>query len=137
VPAKFVLSRARGGKFRFELVASNGKVLAQSTPHDTKRAAVSALRSVQKNAATDVVDDQTEPAKKATTTKAAAAKTTTAPRSTAGKTTARKTATRKTATGQAAATSASATTKPLATARKTAPRKRVAATGAAARATRA
>ncbi len=142
MPAKFVLSKARGGKFRFELVASNGKVLAQSTPHDTKRAAVSALRSVQKNAATEVVDDQTEPAKKATATKAAATKTT-ASKSTAGKTTARKATTRKTATGQAAATSASATTKPLATARKTTARKtttlrkRVAATGAAARATRA
>jgi uncharacterized protein YegP (UPF0339 family) len=102
VPAKFVLSKARGGKFRFELLASNGKVLAQSLPHETKRAAMAALKSVQKNATTDVVDDQSEPVK-----------------ATAAKTTGRKTAARKT-TARGATKSAAATTGRKTTTRKTA-----------------
>jgi len=108
VPAKFVITKARGGKFRFELLASNGKVLAQSMAHDTKRAAVSALRSVQKNAATDVVDDQSEPAKKATTAKTAVTKSA-ARKATTGKSAARKTAATKTAATKTAATKTAAT----------------------------
>jgi DNA-binding protein HU-beta len=103
VPAKFVISKARGGKFRFELVASNGKVLAQSMTHDTKRAAVAALKSVQKNASTDVVDDQSEPERKAAG-KAAAAKTA------AGRATARKTAAKSTTGAPARKTAARKTT---------------------------
>jgi uncharacterized protein YegP (UPF0339 family) len=125
VPAKFVISKARGGKFRFELVASNGKVLAQSMTHDTKRAAVAALKSVQKNASTDVVDDQSEPERKAAG-KAAAAKTA------AGRATARKTAAKST-TGAPARKTTGAATKATATkasTRSTA-RKRVPATATA------
>jgi uncharacterized protein YegP (UPF0339 family) len=125
VPAKFVISKARGGKFRFELVASNGKVLAQSMTHDTKRAAVAALKSVQKNASTDVVDDQSEPERKAAG-KAAAAKTA------AGRATARKTAAKSTTGAPARKTAGSATkaTAKKASTRSTAP-KRVPATATA------
>jgi DNA-binding protein HU-beta len=121
VPAKFVLSKARGGKFRFELLASNGKVLAQSVAHDTKRAAVSALRSVQKNAVTDVVDDQTEPAKKATATKATATKT--AAKKTAGRKTAVRTATAKRAAVKSSPAVKSAATMSATTAKKAAARR--------------
>jgi uncharacterized protein YegP (UPF0339 family) len=125
VPAKFVISKARGGKFRFELVASNGKVLAQSMTHDTKRAAVAALKSVQKNASTDVVDDQSEPERQPAG-KAAAAKTA------AGRATARKTAAKSTTGAPARKTAGTATkaTAKKASTRSTAP-KRVPATATA------
>lgn len=75
MPAKFVLSKGRGGKFKFELLASNGKVIATSGSYDSKRAAAAGIRSVQKNGTTAVVDDQTEPAAKAPAKRTAASKT--------------------------------------------------------------
>lgn len=93
MPAKFVLNKARNGKFSFTLVAANGSAIAKSGAYETKRSALSAIRSAQKNAATADVDDQTEP-------KTAPARQTTGRSTTSRQTGTRKTATRQTATRQ-------------------------------------
>ena len=59
MPAKFVLSRDKGGKFRFNLLATNGQVLASSEAYNTKIAANNGISSVKKNAAGATVIDGT------------------------------------------------------------------------------
>lgn len=61
MPAKFVLSKDKAGKFRFNLVASNGQVVATSQAYSTKTAANNGINSVRKNAPVAAVDDQTLP----------------------------------------------------------------------------
>lgn len=61
MPAKFVLSKDKAGKFRFNLVASNGQVVATSQAYTTKTAATNGINSVRKNAPVAAVDDQTLP----------------------------------------------------------------------------
>lgn len=62
MPAKFVLKKGNTGKFRFNLHATNGQVIASSEAYDSKQAAVNGIKSVQKNAAGAAVVDETEPA---------------------------------------------------------------------------
>lgn len=62
MPAKFVLKKGTTGKFRFSLLATNGKVVATSQAYETKRAAVAGIASVQKIAAGAAVEDLTAPA---------------------------------------------------------------------------
>ncbi len=50
---KYVLSKQRGGKFRFNLKASNGKVILSSQGYKTKDGAMSGIKSVQKNGKSD------------------------------------------------------------------------------------
>ena len=67
MPAKYVITR-KGDRFHWNLVATNGRVIASSEVYNSKAAAMAGIRSVQKNGATDVIveaDDQPEPAKKA------------------------------------------------------------------------
>ena len=59
MPAKFVLSKDKGGKFRFNLLATNGQVIASSEGYNTKAAANNGINSVKKNAATAAVQDNT------------------------------------------------------------------------------
>ncbi len=61
MPAKFVLSKDKAGKFRFNLVASNGLVVATSQAYSTKTAATNGINSVRKNAPVAAIDDQTLP----------------------------------------------------------------------------
>ena len=76
MPAKFVLKKGTTGKFRFSLLATNGKVVASSEAYETKRAAVAGIASVQKIAAGAAVEDLTvaapKPAAKAAAPKPAA-----------------------------------------------------------------
>jgi uncharacterized protein YegP (UPF0339 family) len=137
VPAKFVLSKVRGGKFKFDLLATNGKVIASSASYDTKRAAAAGIRSVQKNGSTAVVDDQTAPAAKAAPAKTAAKKTAasrtakrTSTRTTAKKATARKATASKATTAKKATPAAKKATARTSVARKTTARKRVIRTAA-------
>jgi len=81
VPAKFVLKKDRAGKFRFNLLATNGQVIAASEAYNTKAAALNGINSVRKNAAGATLDDQSvtaakaaAPAKKAPAKKAPARK---------------------------------------------------------------
>ncbi len=56
---KFVLKKGSTGKFRFNLLASNGQVVATSEAYGSKAAAMGGIRSVQKLAADATVEDQT------------------------------------------------------------------------------
>ena len=73
---RFVLDKGRTGKFRFNLLSTNGRVVATSEAYETKRAALAGVAAVQKLAAGARLDDRTEaaPAKKAPAKKAAAKK---------------------------------------------------------------
>ena len=59
VAAKFVVKKGSTGKFRFNLVASNGEVIATSEAYNSKASAMKGIESVRKNAPTAVIDDQT------------------------------------------------------------------------------
>lgn len=56
--AKFVLKKDDSGKFRFNLVAGNGQVIATSETYETRSAAVNGIESVQRNAPDAETDDQ-------------------------------------------------------------------------------
>ena len=70
MPAKFVVQKGPTGKFRFNLLSTNGQVIASSQTYESKASCMAGLRAVQKNAAGAAVDDRTVAAKPA----AAAAK---------------------------------------------------------------
>jgi uncharacterized protein YegP (UPF0339 family) len=57
--AKFIVKKGTTGKFRFNLVASNGEVIATSEAYNSKASAIKGIESVKKNAPTAAVDDQT------------------------------------------------------------------------------
>jgi len=64
VPAKYVLKKGTTGKFRFNLVATNGQVIATSEAYETRAKAMAGIESVRKNAANAVLVDGTAPAAK-------------------------------------------------------------------------
>ena len=57
--ARFVLLQGSTGKFRFNLVASNGQVIATSEAYESKQSALSGIESVRRSAPDAEVDDQT------------------------------------------------------------------------------
>jgi uncharacterized protein len=59
VAAKFVLKKGSTGKFHFNLVATNGQVIATSEAYESKAAALNGIESVQRNAPVAELDDQT------------------------------------------------------------------------------
>ena len=60
MPARFVLKRGSTGKFHFNLLATNGQVIATSEAYESKAAAMNGIESVKKNAPVAGVDDETE-----------------------------------------------------------------------------
>ncbi len=58
--AKFVLIKNTSGKFHFNLLASNGRVIATSELYNTKAAAMNGIESIRKNAAGAALDDKTK-----------------------------------------------------------------------------
>ncbi|GAA1597485.1 YegP family protein [Actinomadura kijaniata] len=56
---KFVLKKGGTGKFHFNLVASNGQVIATSESYESKAAALNGIESVRKNATDAKLEDQT------------------------------------------------------------------------------
>jgi uncharacterized protein len=58
--AKFVLKKGSTGKFRFNLVATNGQIIATSEAYESKASALKGIESVKRNAPTAEVDDQTD-----------------------------------------------------------------------------
>ncbi len=56
--AKFVLKKGTTGKFHFNLVATNGQVIASSESYESKAAALNGIDSVKKNAPVAEVDDR-------------------------------------------------------------------------------
>ena len=65
MPAKFTVKKGPTGKFRFNLVAPNGQVVATSQAYESKTACMAGVRSVQKNASGAAIDDLTATAKPA------------------------------------------------------------------------
>ena len=59
MPAKFVIKKGPTGKFRFNLVSTNGQVVASSEAYGSKASAMGGVRSVKKIAADAEVEDQT------------------------------------------------------------------------------
>jgi uncharacterized protein YegP (UPF0339 family) len=59
MPGKFVVKKGPTGKFRFNLLSTNGQVIASSEAYETKRAALNGVASVQKLAAGATVVDTT------------------------------------------------------------------------------
>lgn len=57
--AKFVLKKTTAGQFHFNLLATNGRVIATSESYKTKAAAMNGIESIKKNAPNAVTDDQT------------------------------------------------------------------------------
>ncbi len=57
--AKFVLKKTDSGQFRFNLLATNGRVIATSESYKTKAAALNGIESIKKNAPVASTDDQT------------------------------------------------------------------------------
>ncbi|HEX6673445.1 MAG TPA: YegP family protein [Actinomycetes bacterium] len=58
--AKFVLKQGSTGKYRFNLVAPNGQVIATSESYDSKSGAINGIESVKSNAPSAKVDDETK-----------------------------------------------------------------------------
>jgi uncharacterized protein len=56
---KFVVKQSQNGKFRFNLVASNGQVIATSETYESKTSALNGVESVRKHAPDAELDDQT------------------------------------------------------------------------------
>jgi uncharacterized protein YegP (UPF0339 family) len=56
---KFVLKKGSSGKYHFNLVASNGQVIATSEAYERKASALNGIESVKKNAPDAETDDQT------------------------------------------------------------------------------
>jgi uncharacterized protein YegP (UPF0339 family) len=55
---KFVLKKGTSGKFHFNLVASNGQVIATSETYESRESALNGIESVKSNAPGAAVDDQ-------------------------------------------------------------------------------
>ena len=59
---KFVVRKGRTGKFRFNLVGTNGKVIATSEPYNSRASALKGIEAVRRHALdADVLDDATAP----------------------------------------------------------------------------
>jgi uncharacterized protein YegP (UPF0339 family) len=58
--AKFVLKKGSTGKFRFNLVATNGQVIATSEAYESKASAIKGIESVKRHAPNAEIDDQTD-----------------------------------------------------------------------------
>jgi uncharacterized protein YegP (UPF0339 family) len=55
---KFVIKKSGNGEFRFNLVATNGQVVATSEGYKQKASAMNTIASIQKSAGGASVDDQ-------------------------------------------------------------------------------
>jgi uncharacterized protein len=58
--AKFVLKKGATGKYRFNLVATNGQIIATSEAYESEASALKGIESVKRNAPNAEVDDRTD-----------------------------------------------------------------------------
>jgi uncharacterized protein len=58
--ARFVLKKGSTGKYRFNLVATNGQIIATSEAYESNASALKGIESVKRNAPNAEVDDQTD-----------------------------------------------------------------------------
>jgi uncharacterized protein YegP (UPF0339 family) len=59
VHVKFQMKKTSNGQFRFNIVASNGQIVATSETYTRKQSALDTIESIKKNAPAASVDDQT------------------------------------------------------------------------------
>ena len=59
MPGKFVVKKGTTGKFRFNLVSTNGQIVATSEAYSSKAGAMGGIRSVKSLAADATIEDQT------------------------------------------------------------------------------
>jgi len=59
VPGKFVVKKATTGKFRFNLLSTNGQVVATSEAYNSEASAMGGIRAVKSLAADAAIEDQT------------------------------------------------------------------------------
>ncbi len=59
MPGKFVVKKGTTGKFRFNLLSTNGQVVATSEAYNAKASAMGGVRAVKKLAAEAAIEDQT------------------------------------------------------------------------------
>lgn len=59
MPGKFVVKKGPTGKFRFNLLSTNGQVVATSEAYNSKASAMGGIRAVRSLAADAAVEDQT------------------------------------------------------------------------------
>lgn len=59
MPGKFVVKKGSTGKFRFNLLSTNGQIVATSEAYNSKASAMGGIRSVKSLAADAVIEDQT------------------------------------------------------------------------------
>jgi uncharacterized protein YegP (UPF0339 family) len=67
MPAKFTVYLDKAKKYRFNLKAANGEIIASGESYPDKKSALKGIASIQKNAETAKIVDETgeaEPAKK-------------------------------------------------------------------------
>ncbi|GAA4459477.1 YegP family protein [Phytohabitans houttuyneae] len=57
---KFEVKKTTSGQFRFNLVASNGQVVATSETYTRKQSAMDTIESIKSKAGGATVDDQTD-----------------------------------------------------------------------------
>ena len=59
MPGEFVVKKGPTGKFRFNLVAANGEIVATSEAYETKAACLKGLDAVTRLAADAALEDRT------------------------------------------------------------------------------
>ncbi len=59
MPGKFVVKKGTTGKFRFNLVSTNGQVIATSEAYNSKASCMNGIKSVRSLAADAAIEDQT------------------------------------------------------------------------------
>ena len=59
MPGKFVVKKGTTGKFRFNLLSTNGQVVATSEAYNSKASAMGGIRAVKSLVADAAIEDQT------------------------------------------------------------------------------
>lgn len=59
MPGKFVVKKGTTGKFRFNLVSSNGQIIATSEAYNSKASCMNGIKAVRGVAAEAMLEDQT------------------------------------------------------------------------------
>jgi uncharacterized protein YegP (UPF0339 family) len=58
MPGKFEINKDKAGKFRFNMIAANGEIIASSEAYESKEACKDGIQSVKTNAASaEIVDN--------------------------------------------------------------------------------
>lgn len=59
MPGKFVVKKGTTGKFRFNLMSTNGRVVVTSEAYNSKASAMGGIRALKSLAGDAVIEDQT------------------------------------------------------------------------------